>query len=228
MINYWLKIELMSDTLFGRGDGLAGVVNAEVQHDAYGLPYLGGKALKGILGATCAEILFGLQQANRAGDWSSYAADLFGKPGSTQDDMGVMHVGEARLPSDLQAAIAQDIASSSNSLEPIDVLEALTTLRRQTAMDAASGAPKKETLRAIRVIRRELTFTARLSFYEPPTEKHLALLAAIVKAFRRVGTQRNRGLGLIKADLFDTEPLTPDVLSQTDTLFQQFEEVVRS
>ena len=40
---YWLKIDLLSDTTLGRGDGVAGVVDAEVQHDAYGLPYLSGK-----------------------------------------------------------------------------------------------------------------------------------------------------------------------------------------
>lgn len=39
----WLKFTLLSDTAFGRGDGVAGLVDAEVLHDPYGLPYLGGK-----------------------------------------------------------------------------------------------------------------------------------------------------------------------------------------
>ncbi len=57
MKTVWLTLTLKSDTAFGRGDGVAGLINAEVQHDESGLPYLGGKTLKGLLGATCSDIL---------------------------------------------------------------------------------------------------------------------------------------------------------------------------
>ena len=60
MKTIWLQMILRSEATFGRGDGLAGVVDAEVQHDAYGLPFLGGKTLKGMLAALGEEILFAL------------------------------------------------------------------------------------------------------------------------------------------------------------------------
>src|SRR5712691_6391027 len=44
-----LTIDLLSDTTFGSGEGTAGVVDVEVAHDEFGLPYLGGKALRGLL-----------------------------------------------------------------------------------------------------------------------------------------------------------------------------------
>ncbi len=44
-----LTVDLLSDTTFGRGEGTAGVVDVEVEHDAWGLPFLGGKALRGLL-----------------------------------------------------------------------------------------------------------------------------------------------------------------------------------
>lgn len=66
MRTYWLKFTLKSDATFGRGDGVAGMVDSEVQHDSYGLPYLGGRTIKGLLGEECASILFALRQQGKA------------------------------------------------------------------------------------------------------------------------------------------------------------------
>ena len=49
MVTYRLKIKLLSDTTFGRGDGVAGLIDQEVEHDPYGFPYLRGRTLKGLL-----------------------------------------------------------------------------------------------------------------------------------------------------------------------------------
>lgn len=46
---YSIKIKLLSDTTFGRGDGVAGLVDQEVEHDQYGFPFLRGRTLKGLL-----------------------------------------------------------------------------------------------------------------------------------------------------------------------------------
>lgn len=212
MTTYWLSLHLLSDTTFGRGDGVAGEVDAEVQHDEYGLPYLSGKTLKALLTATCAEILYALESAHIADlrRWWASAQRLFGGPGSASSRVGLMHVGDAQLPSDLRAAIAQDIVAERRRpggprIMAADVLASLTTVRRQTALDA-TGAPMPETLRSMRVIVRDTTFVSRLDFAEPPDELDLALLAACVSAFRRAGTGRNRGRGRLAVELYDQEP----------------------
>lgn len=204
---YWLKIELLSDTILGRGDGVAGVVDAEVQHDVYGLPYLSGKTLKGLLAATCAELLTALETAvpGQISTWQQSAQQLFGAPGSLAKQMGGLHVGDAQLPPSLQQAVAYDIANGRWQRE--EVLASLTTLRRQTAMDAATGAPREETLRTMRVILRDTSFVAQLDFVdEAPSSNTLALLAACAKALRRVGSDRNRGRGRVRVQLFDQDP----------------------
>ncbi|MBK8989899.1 MAG: RAMP superfamily protein [Chloroflexi bacterium] len=206
---YWLKIDLLSDTTLGRGDGVAGVVDAEVQHDAYGLPYLSGKTLKGLLAATCAELLAALEVAlpGQIATWQQSAQQLFGAPGSLAEQMGGLHVGDAQLPSSLQQAVAYDIANGRWQRE--EVLASLTTLRRQTAMDAKTGAPRDETLRTVRVILRDTSFVAQLDFVdEAPSSNTLALLAACAKVLRRAGTDRNRGRGRIRVQLFDQDPFT--------------------
>ena len=49
MIEYTLKIELLSDMIFGSGMATPGSVDLEVLHDSYGIPYMKGKTIKGKL-----------------------------------------------------------------------------------------------------------------------------------------------------------------------------------
>jgi CRISPR/Cas system CSM-associated protein Csm3 (group 7 of RAMP superfamily) len=200
MTTYQLKLTLLSDTTFGRGDGVAGLVDVEVQHDAVGLPYLGGRALKGVLGAECEDFIYALDKAipDQVTPWQHAALRLFGQSGARLTGAAIMRVGPARLPDDLQAALARDI--EQKTLTRTEVLDMLTALRRQTALDE-SGAPRKETLRTLRVILRDTTFTSQLTFRTDPTSDDLALLATTVKALRRVGTGRNRGRGRVQAAL---------------------------
>ncbi len=231
MTTYWLKFRLLTDATFGRGDGVAGVVDAEVQHDKYGLPYLGGKTLKGLLGAESAEILFALeksQPASALAEWREAARRLFGGPGSDEYATGLMRVGDARLPRSLRAALAADFATAPLLDEHSKLrranLESLTALRRQTAMDAVTGAPLENTLRTMRVILRDTPFEAELTWTgrEPPDERDRALLAASVRAFRRAGTGRNRGRGRLAADLYEAYPSGPGVPAVTGVWFELF------
>lgn len=219
MKEYTLKLELLSDATFGRGDGVAGLVDIEVQHDVYGLPYLGGRALKGLLGAECDDLVFALDKAGQGKRWQAAAHRLFGESGATMQGQAILRIGPARLPDDLRAAIAWDV--DKGLLTRAEVLETLTALRRQTAMDPETGAPLKETLRTLRLILRGTTFTSRLTFIQEPSDDELALLAATAKALRRAGTGRNRGRGRLLGELLDSadRPVT-------DTFFETFRKAV--
>lgn len=217
-MSYRLVFTLKSDAIFGRGDGVAGLVNAEVQHDEYGLPYFGGRALRGLLVEACADILFALRNSTR---WEQAAQNLFGDPGSAADSQGWLRVGNAALPDELRAVIQNGI--ERGELKREQVLDSLTTIRRQTAVDAKTGAPQKETLRAVRVIVRGTPFVSRLHFSATPGADELAFLSACVKALRRIGTGRNRGRGEIVAGLLDAQ--NADV---TDLHFERFVQEVLS
>lgn len=230
MTTYWLQLKLESDATFGRGDGVAGWVDVEVQHDVYGLPYLGGKTLKGLLVAAAAEVLHALAQAvpQQLARWERCAEYLFGRPGSGVQEIGQIHVSDARLPAGFCAAVAYAV-DEEESLTREEVLNALTALRRQTAMDAVTGAPQQETLRTVRVILRETAFVSQLDVVPipagqpaPPTADLSAFLAACAKALRRAGTERNRGRGKVRVELFDHDPDTADTQPVTDTHFKHF------
>jgi len=234
METLWLKFVLTSDATFGRGDGLAGVVNEEVQHDEYGLPYLHGRTLKSLLTAACAEIVYALERARpeQRERWARAAAFLFGDPGS-RAEAGNLRVGNAHLPRDLRAGIQDDFraltyendAARAWSAQRAILLDSLTALRRQTMMDE-TGAPRDETLRTIRVILRETPFEAALVLDDAGDENAdrdaRALLAACVKTFRRAGTGRNRGRGKLRAQLVAAE----DARDVTDSYFMPLREAL--
>jgi len=201
MEQYTFQIVLLSDATFGRGDGMAGVVDQEVEHDSHGFPYLHGRTLKGLLSEACDSLTAALPAPGR---WTAALQRLFGSAGSSPTTAGVWTFGDAVLPDDLRAVVAaqqhEARAGGPSSLTPAMVLDSLTTIRQQTAIDTRSGTPEEGSLRAARVVRRELTFASRLT--APSAESDdLALLAAGALALRQLGSGRSRGRGRVRCDL---------------------------
>jgi len=238
MTNLALHLSLKSDASFGRGDGLAGLVDAEVQHDDYGFPYIGGRVLKGLLVEECANLLFALSCMKKSAEWLEEwiaAADaLFGTPGSGIDEFARLRIGQGELPVDFRHAAVQAYAGKQPEQMRADILPALTAIRRQTAVDAVTGAPKKETLRITRVVLRDTSFVASVAIepdvdIESKTDQRiLGLLAACVLALRRGGSDRNRGRGELVARLLDGEDDVTDLYYSTYFANSHFSEEVHS
>lgn len=226
----FLKIELLSDTTFGGGSGATGAVDVEVEHDAVtGLPMIPGRSTKGLLVEECFSIVYSLECAEspileRVRD---DAALLFGAPGSQAGTEGIMRVADATLPAPLCAAVREAVLRSTDKLPlltPVQVLESLTGIRRQTAVDQVTGAPKSSTLRSTRVVTRGVSFSVPLSFAQSPTDTQLGLLAACALGVRRGGLSRNRGQGKLAIRLFETM----DDGATTDTTMPHFGSFERS
>lgn len=189
-----LHIQLLSETTFGSGESVSGLVDQEVSYDSRtGFPFVHGRTLKGLLVEACADVMYALKlsSSKHLSDVEKVAKLLFGVPGSTAEEAGRLMVGTAQLP----LALRQTLLAYA----PADILEALTTVRRQTAMDEATGAADRGSLRSSRVLLRELTFEASLVVDVPQDqEAHaLALLAACAGAVQRAGSSRNRGRGRV-------------------------------
>lgn len=205
-----IKITLKSAATFGRGDGVPGLVDREIEHDAKGFPFLRGKTLKGVLAESAENVVFALEQFTETKDeWRKAKNELFGVGGRGLKERGLLHIGDAQLPADLREA--------AKGWTKEDVLYSLTGIRRQTAINA-DGGPDHATLRSMRVLLPGITLEAPIHFDTPPTDRQLQLLAAAVLDFRRAGTGRNRGRGWLKAEL----------AGEVDTkiLFEQFKEAI--
>lgn len=200
---YKLKIKLLSDTTFGRGDGVAGLIDQEVEHDKYGFPYLRGRTLKGLLSEECDNLIAVLPEDNQKNYWENIAGNLFGIAGNKLETIAAMHIGDACLPDDLRQAVAYEI--DSEQLTSRDVLNSLTSIRRQTAIDWENGVANKGSLRSFRVVIRQLEFQADLLFETQPSDDILSLLSVGTLALRHLGSGRNRGRGHVSCTLHDTD-----------------------
>jgi CRISPR/Cas system CSM-associated protein Csm3 (group 7 of RAMP superfamily) len=195
-----LRLTLRSAATFGRGDGVAGLIDREIEHDQYGFPYLRGKTLKGLLAESAENVVYALEQQGH--NWRTVKDQLFGRAGRGLEERGTLHVGDACLPLDLRRLLQSELANRSKELTPDDILYSLTGIRRQTAMNP-DGGPERGTLRSMRVLLRGVTLESKLSFEVEPTGQEKLLLAATVLDFRHAGTGRNRGRGWLRAELND-------------------------
>ncbi|MDM3861099.1 MAG: RAMP superfamily CRISPR-associated protein [Aphanizomenon gracile PMC644.10] len=221
-----LKIKLLSDTTFGRGDGVAGLIDQEVEHDDRGFPYLRGRTLKGLLSEECDNLIVLLKDDIQK-HWLDVRNKLFGVPGSVLETMSIMHVGDACLPHKLTQVVSiqmQKEKYQQNKLTPTDILNSLTTIRRQTAINPESGSSDKGSLRSARVLIRDrpntqARFTANLFFDQELTEDMKSLLVVGVLALRHLGSGRNRGRGHVQCSLYDVQK---NNLTQDTDLLNRF------
>ncbi len=193
-----LHVELLSDTTFGRGEGTAGIVDTEVEHDDLGLPFIGGKTIRGLLRdswlSMCDGDGFSSLRAN--------AGRILGRSGSL--DQGCrLRIADARLPEPIRHAVRAAVERDEKPLSPDTILAAFTSIRCQTAEDRQTGAPAATTLRASRVVLRGFVFHSCLSWLDGyrPDAADLRVLALCALATRHGGLLRNRGRGHLRLTL---------------------------
>jgi len=209
-----INLTLKSAATFGRGDGVAGLVDREIEHDTHGFPFLRGKTLKGLLVESAENVVYALEKLQGRSGWMSAKEHLFGTGGRGLEERGILHIGDAQLPAALRSAVIR----APSEWKPVEVLDSLTGIRRQTAVNEF-GAPEHASLRSMRVLLPGITLEAPLSFAKEPTPQELQLLAAAVLDFRRAGTGRNRGRGWLRAELDSPEA--------TQEWFKTFMEAVK-
>lgn len=190
----FIEIELLSDAAFSRGESTAGVVDIEVEHDDLGLPFLGGKTVRGLLRDSWLSMRNCFRELGEAGE------RVFG-PEADVEECAILRIGDAVVDARSRAWIEAAEKRRNNPLSPVEVLEALTDIRRQTSEERTTGAPAETTLRSVRVLIRGLKLRAPLHWFQEPTEADFRVLALAALATRHAGLARNRGRGHIRMSL---------------------------
>lgn len=191
-----LCIELLSDTTFSRGEGTAGMVDTEVEHDEFGLPFVGGKTIRGLLRDSW------LSMHAHFPALAGAAARVLGRSQDLEESC-MLRIGDARLDRALRASVRAACERDDKRLSPEAVLAAFTAIRYQTAEDRETGAPETTTLRSSRVVLRGFVLEAPLTWlngYQPLTDD-LRILALCTLATRHGGLLRNRGRGHLRMSL---------------------------
>ncbi|MEX1257403.1 MAG: RAMP superfamily CRISPR-associated protein [Gemmatimonadota bacterium] len=198
MTDVWLRITLLSATTIGGGEGMPAEVDVDVEYDEWGLPFIGGRRLKGLLVEEAALILGAFPQA----EWVQAAEWLFGRPADARS-ISHFRIADGQLLPDVRAQVREAVEAKRASAA--DILGTLTEIRAQTAIDPTTGAPLKGTLRRTRALRRGLNFYSPIDWGGDPGERPQALLAGCALAVRRIGLGRSRGKGAVSLTLVDAD-----------------------
>jgi hypothetical protein len=201
-----IRIRLLSDTTFSRGDGTAGEVDVEIVHDRFGLPFVPARTIKGLLHEAW------LAMAPAFPTCTSVPQEVLGVSADLDPaGTGRLEIHNAELPANLQAWVRWAVERNANPVAPGDILRALTCVRHQTARDRVlGGSPQTGSLRASRTVlrawddeggQRPVTFIAPLRT-RGFDEDHWSLLARLCLAVRHVGSVRRRGRGHVRLSLW--------------------------
>ncbi|MCI8426601.1 MAG: hypothetical protein HFJ03_03515 [Lachnospira sp.] len=194
-----IKIELLSDLCTYSGETYNSTVNTDVVYDQYGIPYIPAKRLKGCLREACIELVdFEIMKDEEF-------KKLFGYEGSNQS---AFSLSNAYLLNYDSMVCELKNAKEKETITAQKVLDLFTYTRYQTAVNLEDGTAQKNSLRAMRVVKKGLIFEAQLHWNDlninvDSTEyENLKKVASIVK---HIGCGRTRGLGLVHIELDSTE-----------------------
>lgn len=187
----FIQLELISDSTFGCGQGTAGIVDIEVEHDELGLPFLGGKTLRGLLRDSW------LSMHHCFPELFSSAERIFGVEADFEEH-SIMGIGDCVLCDSIRRCIEVAENRQNHSISPAWVLEALTDIRWQTSEERSTGAPAETTLRSARVVLHGLKLQAPIYWLSDPNDDDCRCLALALLATRHAGLGRNRGRGFIR------------------------------
>ncbi len=190
-----LRVELLSDTCVGGGNNVTGEVDTEVTTDAYGIPEILGKRLKGLCKENSIELM-------ELGLVSQETIDkLFGISGGIGEKL-IFQTLHTEGYEELQHFIkcAKDDENWARYTQKSKVQEFFTTTRIQTALEE-EGVAKKNSLRNIRVVKKGTVFYGTITSKEPLAKEEIEVVKNCVKMIRHMGTNRTRGMGNVKCTI---------------------------
>lgn len=195
-----LEISLKSDLCAGSGYSYAGIVDSDICHDEWGIPYIPAKRIKGCLRETAEQILYSKYDGKQV-------EELFGSAG--EKNPSDLFLGNAYIENynNVKTILCEkkEDGNAGRYYDTQSILEQFTTVVGQTSMD--EGAADPSTLRYTRVVNRfspmicnrtehdkgEMVFCAEISCQADMWE----MLENAVKGTRHIGLKRNRGMGNI-------------------------------
>ena len=192
-----IKIQLKSDLCMGSGYSYAGIIDSDICYDAYGIPYIPAKRLKGCFRDVAENTLYSIIDQEKI-------EKIFGKAGSHAAPS--VFWGNAYIENydSIRKELNKFRTESKNAISQQDVLNMFTHIKAQTKLE--NGVAKDTALRYTRVTNQyspmkrsekgELVLEASV-MYDAEDEE---TLKQIIHATRNIGLHRNRGLGSVRCE----------------------------
>ncbi|ALA68994.1 hypothetical protein GT50_01510 [Geobacillus stearothermophilus 10] len=197
-----IKMQLLSDLCPSSGEGLAGIYDADVHFDSYGIPFIPSKRMKGCLKEAALELM----EVDESIPKDAFEK-LFGLPGVKES---IVKIGNGyvehyeQMIQELKKLIESPYKKYAH---PLLIQSYFTTARTQTSIDSTSHTVKDHSLRTTRLIKSGLIFYFDVHFDELDREC-IELLEKCCKLVRRIGLNRTRGWGEVACRLERDEPVS--------------------
>lgn len=183
-----IKMELISDAIFGNGASIPGGEDIAVLSDEYGFPYYKGGTFKGVF----------REELNRYLNWTGLSkeeienkvTELLGKSG---DDSAVEEHKLVFSDFCISDAVKECVIEETGQDNPQEILDSLTHLRTFISI-SEDGMVEKGSLRMARCVNRGLCFYSNISCRQEDGE----LVKEVLSLIKWIGTMRNRGFGKVK------------------------------
>jgi CRISPR-associated protein Csx10 len=202
-----IKMTLLSDTVPGCGEGLAGILDTDIAYDDVGLPIIPAKRLKGLMRESAME-LEALGAIPQGTAQALFGAGHAASGAEFRLSNGYIHQYEQTRRALLSL---QGHDRYGRLFHPQAVLGCFTRTRSQTAM-TPEGTYADRSLRSMRVLNRGREFFFAL---EAPGE-HRAAIEAACRVTRAMGMGRTRGLGEIRLELMDSASPVQEAMTTRD------------
>ncbi len=197
MIEYTIKVDLLTDTLLGSGQSVPGIIDTDVKYDEYGIPYMEAKTLKGHIGEQMRWLVQIVPEMKGV-----HVDELLGSSDQDGDKKsGKLHFSVLKLQKGIETRLKSAI--DEKVFTKNELLESLTTMYVYTGLDE-NGIADDHTLRKARMIVKGLEFEAVIHTDEL-TEEEEKLFVMSVLAMQHIGTYKSKGKGLIATSVYKKE-----------------------
>lgn len=214
-----MKVEITAKSPLHLGSGKADIVlDAEVVHDKYGMPYFPAKRLKGLLYESAIEMAeisqeqwFTIDEVNQ----------LFGHNDKAITNVIIDNFYLANY--DEMLGDWQYLEQKYNSLFTREtVLNAYTTVRYQTSIDKTTGTTVEGSLHNMRVVDEGVKFVGEIKLLQN-TATNYKIIAYALKNLRYAGAKRNRGCGQIACTILDKDEKLERAINKSKKIVNKYQ-----
>lgn len=204
MKTFEIKINVKSPLQLGYGRADV-IVDSDVVHDKYGMPYFPAKRFKGLLYESALELA---EMSN--GKWFK-KEDIDKLFGQGEDGISQLRINNFYLKNLKEYnKLCTDWQYLNDKYRgfftPQSVLNLYTDIRYQTTIEKETGTTKDGSLHNMRVIDAGTSFWGEIVLFEE-NEVNCKILTLALKNLRFAGAKRNRGCGRIVCELLSDKKI---------------------
>lgn len=190
----YLKMTLLSDTIFGSGMSIPGEEDISVLTDAQGFPYYKGSTFKGVFREETERYILWTERTGSIDVHSLFGESTPGSSDKVQESRRLVFSDFVMSPH-VRKVLIDEIGDDTGK-----ILDCLSHIRAFTRI-SEDGTAAKGSLRYARCINQGIVFYSTLSC----SHADLPLVKEILPLVKWIGTLRNRGFGKVLIEIEDIE-----------------------